>query len=168
MIKSTEENKKKRFKQPVIETSEEEFDQKIIEVARVSRVMAGGKRMRFRAVVVVGDYKGKVGLGLAKAADVGMAIGKASRRAKKNIITVPLRKGTIPHIVSYKYGAARVLLKPAAGSRGVKAGGVMRIILELAGVTGITGKMLGSDNKMNNSRATIAALKLIKHAKKDK
>lgn len=143
-----------------------EFDQKIIDLARITRVMAGGKRMRFRAAVVVGNHNGQVGFGLAKAADVSMAISKAAKKAQKNLITVPLTKNkSIAHEVRYKNGAAKVLLKPAVGGHGIKAGGAVRIVLELAGVSNITAKMLGSSNKINNSRATLAALQTIRKIK---
>jgi len=146
---------------------EQEFDQKILDLARVTRVMAGGKRMRFRAAVVIGDHKGKVGFGLAKGADVSIAIGKAVRKAQKNIITVPITKnGSIPHEIIHKAGAAKILLKPARAGHGVKAGGAMRTVLELAGIENVTGKMLGSANKVNNSHAIISALQLLKEVKK--
>lgn len=103
---------------------EQEFDQKILDLARVTRVMAGGKRMRFRAAVVIGDHKGRVGFGLAKGADVSIAIGKAVRKAQKNVISVPITKnGSIPHEIVHKAGAAKIILKPAKTGHGVKAGG---------------------------------------------
>ena len=144
------------------------FDQKIIDLARVTRVMKGGKRMRFRAAVAVGDHKGKVGFGIAKGADVSMAIGKASRKAKKGVVNVQTFNETIPHEIRHKYKAASVLLKPSGKGRGVKAGGAMRVILELAGIPNVTGKMMGSPNKMNNSKATIEALAALKKKKAKK
>jgi len=145
---------------------DDEFDQKIIDLARVTRVMKGGKRMRFRAAVAIGDHKGKVGFAIAKGADVSIAISKAVRKAKKDIITVPIINETIPHEIRTKYKAADILLKPSGKGRGVKAGGAMRIILELAGVINVTGKMLGSPNKMNTSRATLLALNSFKKKKR--
>ena len=137
----------------------QEFEQEIIELARVTRVMAGGKRMRFRACVVVGDRKGRVGYGIAKGQDVSMAIAKASTQAKKNIFTVALVDSrTIPHEVTVKYKAARIFLKPAKEGTGMKAGGALRKVLDLAGVIDITSKMHGSHNKINNVRATFKAL----------
>jgi small subunit ribosomal protein S5 len=136
----------------------DEFEQRILEVARVTRVMAGGKRMNFRACVAIGDKKGNVGVGLGKGADVTMAVNKAVNRAKKVMINVPMINETIPHEVRQKMGAALILFKPAKKGRGVIAGGVARIILELAGVNNVTSKTLGSNNKINNARCTIAAL----------
>jgi small subunit ribosomal protein S5 len=140
----------------------EEFDQKILEIARVTRVMAGGKRMRFRACVVIGDKKGKVGIGVGKGADVTLAVNKAVNRAKKEIIDVPIVKDTIPHEIYNKFCAAKIIFKPAAAGRGVKAGGVVRVILEMAGVKNITSKALGSGNKIANASCTIEALKKLK------
>lgn len=140
----------------------EDFDQRILDIARVTRVMAGGKRMRFRACVAIGDRKGKIAVGLGKGADVTMAVNKAVNRAKKEMVDVPIIKDTIPHEVYYKYCAAKILFKPASAGRGVKAGGIVRTILELAGVKNITSKMLGSGNKIANARCTIEALKKLK------
>ena len=136
----------------------DEFEQRILEVARVTRVMAGGKRMNFRACVAIGDKKGNVGVGLGKGADVTMAVNKAVNRAKKTMINVPMVNETIPHEIKQKMGAAQILFKPAKKGRGVIAGGVARIILELAGVNNVTSKTLGSNNKINNARCTIEAL----------
>ncbi len=136
----------------------DEFEQRILEVARVTRVMAGGKRMNFRACVAIGDKKGNVGVGLGKGADVTMAVNKAVNRAKKTMINVPMVNETIPHEIKQKMGAALILFKPAKKGRGVIAGGVARIILELAGVNNVTSKTLGSNNKINNARCTIEAL----------
>jgi len=148
----------------------DEMEQRILEVARVTRVMAGGKRMNFRACVAIGDRKGSVGIGLGKGADVTMAVNKAVNRAKKDMVKVPTVKETIPHAITKKLGAALVMLKPAKTGRGVIAGGVTRIILELAGVKNVTSKALGSNNKINNARCTLEALRelrapLVKEAK---
>lgn len=137
---------------------EKEFEQKILEIARVTRVTAGGKRMKFRACVIVGDKKGRVGMSVAKGSDVTAAVAKASLKAEKNLVTVPQKNETIPYEIKEKCGAAIVLLKPAPKGTGVKAGGAMRSVLELAGVPNVVGKILGSKNKINNSRATINAL----------
>ncbi|MFA5109439.1 MAG: 30S ribosomal protein S5 [Patescibacteria group bacterium] len=142
----------------------DDMEQRILEVARVTRVMAGGKRMNFRACVALGDRKGSVGIGLGKGADVTMAVNKAVNRAKKNMVSVPTVNETIPHAVLQKMGAARVMLKPAKKGRGVIAGGVTRVILELSGVKNITSKTLGSKNKINNARCTIEALKALRPA----
>ena len=140
----------------------DDMEQRILEVARVTRVMAGGKRMNFRACVAIGDKKGNVGVGLGKGADVTMAVNKAVNRAKKTMVNVPMIKDTIPHEVYLKMGAAKLMLKPAKQGRGVISGGVTRIILELAGVKNVTSKALGSNNKINNARCTIAALGLLR------
>lgn len=137
---------------------EKEFDQKTIELSRVTRVMAGGKRMRFRACVAIGDRKGRVGIGLAKGADVSLAINKAVAVAKKNLILVPIFEDTIPHEVRVKYKAADVLLKPAPRGTGIIAGGAVRMVLDLAGIPNVACKMLGSRNKVNNVKASIQAL----------
>jgi small subunit ribosomal protein S5 len=141
---------------------EKEFEQKILEIARVTRVTAGGKRMKFRACVIVGDKKGRVGMAVAKGSDVTQAVSKASTKAEKNLVKVPQKNETIPHEIREKFGAAIVLLKPAPKGTGIKAGGAMRSVLELAGVPNVVGKILGSKNKINNSRATINALSKLK------
>lgn len=140
----------------------DEYEQRILEVARVTRVMAGGKRMNFRACVAIGDKKGNVGVGLGKGADVTMAVNKAVNRAKKTMINIPMVNETIPHEIFHKMGAARLMFKPAKKGRGVIAGGVARVILELSGVKNITAKALGSKNKINNARCTIEALSLLR------
>ncbi len=140
----------------------DEFDQVIIDIARVTRVMAGGKRMSFRACVVVGDKKGKVGSAVAKGADVTIAVNKAVTKAKKNLINVPIVNETIPHRVDCKFGAAKILLKPAPKGTGVIAGGAIRPVLELAGVSNVVAKILGTKNKMNNVKAAIKALSQFK------
>lgn len=136
----------------------DDFEQKLIELARVTRVVSGGKRMRFRACIVLGDRKGRIGYGLAKGPDVQMAIQKAVAQARKRIVTVPTKDETIPHAILHKYRAAQVMLKPAPRGTGVKAGGAIRIVLDIAGIQNIVAKMLGSKNKMNNVKATIDAL----------
>ncbi len=141
---------------------QQEFDQKLVEVARVTRVMAGGKRMRFRACVVIGDRNGRVGMGVKKGADVSAAVEKAVTAAKKNMVRVPLVEGTIPHPITMKEGGAVVLLKPAPQGQGVIAGGPVRMVMELAGVKNISSKMMGSNNKIANVRATIKALSSLK------
>ncbi|MFH1866473.1 MAG: 30S ribosomal protein S5 [Patescibacteria group bacterium] len=141
---------------------EDDFEQKVIDISRVTRVMAGGKRMRFRALVVVGDHKGLVGAGLAKGADVSLAIGKATTKARKELIKVPITKETIPHKIKAKYGSAEVLLKPAPVGTGVIAGGAVRVVLGVAGVPNVVAKILGSANKINNVRAVFKALENFK------
>jgi small subunit ribosomal protein S5 len=135
-----------------------EFEQKIVEIKRVTRVVAGGKRMRFRALVVIGDRKGKVGMGLRKGMDVSEAVNKAVNSAKKSMVAVKLVNDTIPHQIKFKYKSSVVFLKPAQPGTGVIAGGAIRQVLDLAGVKNILSKMLGSSNKVNNVTATYLAL----------
>ncbi len=135
-----------------------EFEQKIVEIKRVTRVVAGGKRMRFRALVVIGDRKGRVGMGLRKGADVSEAVNKAVNTAKKNLITVKIINDTIPHEIKFKYKSATVFLKPAMSGTGVIAGGAIRPVLDLVGIKNVLSKMIGSSNKTNNVMATYLAL----------
>ena len=154
---------KKRRRRPRFKKKKDDFDSKLLDLARVVRMTAGGRRLRFRAVIIVGDRKGKVGLGVAKGSDVAQAIEKATRLAKKNITKVIITEGTIPHEVSAKFGAARVLLKPQKKGRGLIAGGTIRVICDLAGIKSISAKILSrTKNKLNNARATIKALKKLK------
>lgn len=145
------------------EKREEEYEQSIVDLARVTRVMAGGKRMRFRACIVIGDRKGTVGMGLGKGADVTLAINKAMNHAKKNLIHVSIVNDTIAHDVSSKFKAALVLLRKAEQGKGIVAGGAMRQVLELSGIPNVVGKILGSSNKINTVRATMNALQRLKH-----
>jgi len=140
----------------------EEFEQKMIDIARVTRVMAGGKRMRFRACVAIGNKKGRVAIGLAKGADVTAAVTKAVNQAKKNFIDVPIVNETIPHEIYQKLGAAKILFKPAKKGRGIIAGGAVRILLELSGIKNVTSKILGTGNKVNNVKCAIEALANLK------
>lgn len=150
------------------ERDEEEFEQRIIDIARVTRVMAGGKRMRFRACVAIGNKKGRVAVGLAKGADVTNAVTKAVNAAKKQFVEVPIINDTIPHEIIHKSGAAVVLFKPARKGRGVIAGGVVRVILELAGIKNVTSKILGTNSKLNNAKCVVEALDRLKKDKKTK
>lgn len=140
------------------EGAEREFDQRIIDIARVTRVMAGGKRMRFRACVVIGDHKGRLAFGIGKGADVTLAVNKAVNNAKKEIVSVPTQNGTIPHETRVKYKASRLMLKPAPKGTGVVAGGAVRMALELAGINNVVAKIYGSKNKLNNIKALFFAL----------
>jgi len=139
-----------------------EFEQKILDLSRVTRVTAGGKRMRFRAALVIGDKKGRVGLGVAKGADVAIAVEKAYKQAKKRLVDIPLKDETFPHEVRSKFGSARVLLKPAPEGTGLKSGGAVHVVLELAGVPNAVSKILGSENKINIARATLHGLEMMK------
>lgn len=142
----------------------EEFKEKVLDLRRVTRVVAGGKRFKFRATVILGDEKGRVAVGVAKGVDVAQAVDKAKGAARKNIFKVNLKEGrTIPHEVHAKYSAARVLIKPAASGHGLRAGGAVRAVLALAGVKDATAKCLGrTPNKLTNAMATVEALKKLK------
>ena len=139
-----------------------EFEQKLLDLARVTRVVKGGRRFRFRATVVIGNRKGTVGVGVSKGTDVSQAIQKAFADAKKNAITIKLHGGTILYDVRHKLGSAKILLKPASEGRGIIAGGAVRSVVELAGIRDIVSKSLGTKNKLNVARAAIQALKSIK------
>jgi small subunit ribosomal protein S5 len=152
----------KEFKRKKFKREAPEFDQKIIDLARVTRVMAGGKRMRFRACVAIGDKKGRVGIGLAKGADVAISVNKAVTKAKKELIEIPIVNETIPHEMRIKLKAAKLLLKPAPRGTGVKAGGAIRVVLELGGVPNVVAKILGTNNKVNNVKALMEAIKSFK------
>lgn len=133
------------------------LDERLIEISRVSRTVKGGRRLRFRALVVVGNHQGKVGLGVAKAPEVTGAIAKATGLASKKMLTVPLINGTIPLEVKGHFGAAVVLLKPARRGSSIIAGGTVRIIAEVTGIENLVAKILGSKSKLNNAKATILA-----------
>lgn len=136
-----------------------EFDQQIIDLARVTRVTKGGKQMSFRATVIIGDRKGRVGFGTEKGKDVQLAVEKAVNQAKKALIHVPIVNETIPHRVEAKYKAGRVMIKPAPKGSGIIAGSALRTILEFAGVPNASGKIMGkTNNKLTNTRATMDAL----------
>jgi len=140
---------------------EKEFEETVVDIRRVSKKTKGGNTIRFSALVVVGDKKGRVGVAIAKAPDVRAAIKKSIDAAKKRLIRVPLQGRTIPYSVREKFSAAKVLLKPAPEGSGIIAGGPMRVVLEAAGVRDAVGKILGTKNKISNVYATIAALKTI-------
>jgi small subunit ribosomal protein S5 len=139
----------------------DEFKDKVLDLRRVTRVMAGGKRFRFRATVIIGDEKGRVGVGVAKGLDVQSAVAKARAEGKKAMLTISLKDGrTIPHDVGAKYSAARVIVKPTSAGHGLKAGGAVRVVLAMAGIKDATAKCLGrTPNKLTNALATIEALK---------
>jgi small subunit ribosomal protein S5 len=145
---------------PVMENKE--FEEKVIQVNRVSKKTKGGNKVRYSVLVVSGDKKGRVGVGLAKAADVTSAMRKASSYAQRHLITVPMRGTTIPHPITLKKGAALLMLKPAPLGTGVIAGGSVRSVLEVAGVRDIVSKILGTKNKISNVYVTLAALQMLK------
>jgi small subunit ribosomal protein S5 len=145
-----------------LDASKFELKEKVISIKRVSKVVKGGKRMSFSSIVIVGDGKGHVGVGVGKANEVPNAIKKGVEDAKKNLIEVPLSGMTIPHRIPYDYGATRILLKPALPGTGVVASGAVRAIVELAGVKDILSKAIGSRNPYNLTKATIEALRSLK------
>ncbi len=153
------------IKQPIskIDPTELTLSDKLIYINRVAKVVKGGKRLRFSALVVTGDGIGHVGIGLGKANDVPSAISKANTVARKSLIKVPLAGTTIPHEIRVKFGAAKVLLKPAALGTGVIAGGSIRAVVEAAGIKDVLTKSLGNSNRMNVARATMLALSQLKH-----
>jgi small subunit ribosomal protein S5 len=141
----------------------EEFDSRLMDLTRAARMTAGGRRFRFRAVVVAGNKKGKIGVGVAKGRDVSQAIEKATRFAKKKSISVPIKENTILYQVEAKYSSARVILKPQRKGRGLVAGGTVRIICSLAGIKDISSKVLSrTKNKLNIARACLKALSKLK------
>mgnify|MGYP006272924783 CR=1 FL=1 len=138
---------------------ESKFVERLIKISRVSKVTKGGKKLSFRAIIVVGDENGKVGVGVAKADDVINAFKKAKTDGRKNLIEFPITKSsTIPHYVSGNFGACQVILKPSIEGSGVIAGGAVRIVLEIAGVKNVIAKQLGANNLLNNARAAVCAL----------
>lgn len=138
-----------------------EYEQKVLDIARVARVTKGGKRFSFRATIVIGDMKGRVSVGMAKGKDVAQSVQKAYNQAKKSLVKIPIVNGTIPYQVNAKYNSAVVVLKPAKG--GVKAGGPVRVVAKLAGITSLTGKLTErTNNKINIAMATIKALQMLR------
>lgn len=140
---------------------EKQFDERMVNIDRVARVVKGGRRFRFRALVVIGDHKGRVGVGTSKGADVTAAMTKATEVAKKNMVKINLFNDTIPHESQAKVAGANILVKPASPGTGLIAGGVVRTVLEVAGIKNALSKSIGSSNKINIAYATVEALKLI-------
>lgn len=145
------------------EEQKDEFESKLLDLSRIAHTRAGGRKMRFRALVIIGDKAGRVGIGLSKGGDVALAIEKATRLSRKHLIKIPTIGNTIPHEVSAKVGAAKIILRPQRKGRGLVAGGTVRTICHLAGIKDISSKILSrTGNKINNARATIEALKKLK------
>lgn len=162
MAKSSRPDRKKGDRRGDRRREPSEYEDVTIAIDRVTRVVKGGRRMRFRAVVVLGNRKGKVGLGTGKAAEVQAAIQKAQRDAKRHMIIVPIDRDTIPHEVNSKHKAARLRLMPASKGTGIIAGGPLRVILDLAGVRDILAKRFGTGNKLVNAQAAMIALRTLR------
>jgi len=161
-LQKTENNlgkKKLPRKKLSIRLSKIKYEEKILQIKRVTKVVKGGKKMTFRAVVIIGDNKRKVGVGVGRADDVNLAIDKAVLNGKKNLINVPLTlRDSVPHVIKSSYGACSIMLRPALQGTGVIAGGSVRTVLELAGIKNVLAKQFGSNNMLNNAKATILAL----------
>ena len=158
-VKFTSKDGPKNRKKSIIRLSKIKYEEKIVQIKRVTKVVKGGKKMTFRAVVIIGDTKQKVGVGIGRADDVNLAIDKAVLNGKKNLINVPLTlRYSIPHVVNASYGACSLMLRPASLGTGVIAGGSIRTVLELAGIRNILAKQFGASNILNNAKATILAL----------
>ena len=154
--------KSRRRKIETVEPVESEWKEQVVQIRRVTKVVKGGKKLSFRAIVVVGNKKGQVGMGVAKAAEVIIAIQKAVADARKNLVTVPIFNTTIPHEIQGKSGAGSVKLRPASKGTGVIAGGAVRAVLELSGIENILSKSLGSKSPLNAANATLNALKSLR------
>jgi small subunit ribosomal protein S5 len=152
-------NKLKKNSRRIENKSEKKFVERLIKISRVSKVTKGGKKLSFRAIVVIGDENGQVGVGVAKADDVVNAFKKAKTDGHKNLIKIPITKSlTIPHSVTGNFGACKIVMRPSIEGSGVIAGGSVRTVLEVAGIKNVMAKQLGSDNLLNNARASICAL----------
>lgn len=157
--KPKKEGKGRRRKVETVDAAQSEWKERVVQIRRVTKVVKGGKKLSFRAIVIVGNSKGQVGVGCAKASEVIVAIQKAIAEGRKNLVTVPIFKTTIPHPIVGNSGAGSVMLKPASQGTGVIAGGAVRAVLELAGIENILSKSLGSKSPLNAANATIDALK---------
>lgn len=153
-----------KIKSKIADKPESQYDERMVHIDRVARVVKGGRRFRFRALVVVGDRKGSVGVGVSKGQDVTTAVTKATEVAKKNLVKIALYKDTIPHEAEGRVSGSHILLKPASAGTGLIAGGVVRTVLEVAGIKNALSKSLGSSNKINTAYATVKTLMSIKPA----
>jgi len=150
----------KKGRAPIKE--KKEFDEEVIQIDRVTRVVKGGRRLRFRATVVIGDRKGRVGIGIGKSNEVAAAIQKAIQKAKRSLIRVPIFRDTIPHDIKLKHKASRIILLPAGEGTGIIAGGAIRKVVELAGIKNILSKSFGTNNKVSNTQCAVKALTLLR------
>lgn len=151
-------NRERNPRRGQLTEQEKTFDERVVYVNRVARVVKGGRRFRFQALVIVGDHKGRVGVGVSKGADVAAAVTKATESAKKHLVNIPMYQNTLTHEVQGKVGGARILILPAAAGTGLIAGGVVRTVLEVAGIENALSKSLGSNNRVNTAYATVEAL----------
>lgn len=154
-------NKRGDRRRPDQLAEEKQYDERVVNIDRVARVVKGGRRFRFRALVVVGDHKGKIGIGISKGSDVTTAVSKAVEVAKKNFVNIVIVKGTLPHEAEAKVSGAHIMVKPAAPGTGLIAGGTVRTVLEVTGVSNALSKSIGSSNKINVAYATLEALQSI-------
>jgi len=155
-----------RSRPPAGVQEEKQFDERVVYVNRVARVVKGGRRFRFQALIVAGDHKGRVGIGVSKGADVAAAVTKATDVAKKNMVKISIYKGTLTHDVESKVGGSKILIMPAAPGTGLIAGGVVRTVLEVAGIENALSKSLGSSNRINTAYATVGALQSMQPSSK--
>ena len=162
VLKGSRARNSRKRKIETVEPVESEWKEQVVQIRRVTKVVKGGKKLSFRAIVIVGNKKGQVGMGVAKAAEVIIAIQKAVADARKNLVSVPLFNTTIPHMITGRSGAGSVVLRPASKGTGVIAGGAVRAVLELSGVENILAKSLGSKSPLNAANATLNALKSLR------
>jgi small subunit ribosomal protein S5 len=164
MAENTQTRNPRHSRRQDMPQEEKAFDERVVYVNRVARVVKGGRRFRFQALVVAGDHKGRVGVGVSKGADVSAAVTKATEVAKKHLLNVPMHNGTLTHDVEGKVGGSKILILPASPGTGLIAGGVVRTVLEVAGIENALSKSLGSANRVNTAYATLDALSKMKPA----
>jgi small subunit ribosomal protein S5 len=164
MVDSAQNRNPRHSRRPDMPKEEKAFDERVVYVNRVARVVKGGRRFRFQALVVAGDHKGRVGVGVSKGSDVSAAVTKATEVAKKHMLNIPMHNSTLTHDVEGKVGGSKILILPAAPGTGLIAGGVVRTVLEVAGIENALSKSLGSANRINTAYATLDALSKMKPA----